>query len=118
MDIESARTFCLRLKGVTESFPFDEVTLVFKVENKMFAVLPLEKIEKSITLKCDPDLSIDLRERYVAVRPAWHFNKKHWNSIDLVSDMPDKEILYWIDHSYRLAISKLAKKIRTEYEDV
>ena len=98
MNIEEAREYCLSLKNVTECFPFDDVSLVFKVEGKMF-------------------LLEDLRERYTAVEGAWHFNKKYWNTIYLDRDMPDSEIKHWIHHSYREVIAKLPKKIREAYEN-
>lgn len=80
MNIEELREYCISKKDVTESFPFDETTLVFKVRGKMFALTDLEG-ELSINLKCDPDLAIELREKYPAVQPGYHMNKKHWNTI-------------------------------------
>ncbi len=117
MNIEETREFCLSLKNVTECFPFDDVSLVFKIENKMFALLPLDTDEPYIAVKCNTDFVEDLRERYNAVEGAYHFNKKYWNSIHLESDMPEKEIKYWIHHSYKEVIAKLPKKIREEYKD-
>lgn len=115
MDIEETRQYCLSLKNTTESLPFDDVSLVFKVENKMFLLLPLDAEEPSISLKCHPDFTEELRERYRAVEPAWHFNKKYWNTIYLDRDMPDEEIRQWIRHSYREVIAKLPKKLRDVY---
>jgi len=112
MNIEEVRLYCLGLKNTTESFPFDDVSLVFKVENKMFLLLSLDAIEPVIAVKCDPELAETLRERYAAVKPAYHFNKKHWNNILLESDMPDTEIKRWIHHSYHEVIKKLPKSIR------
>lgn len=117
MNIEEVREYCISFKNVTEHFPFDDVSLVFKVENKMFLLLPLDAEEPSISLKCDPDLAIELRERYNAVVPAYHFNKKHWNSIYLQRDMSDEEIKEWIRHSFREVIAKLPKKIRDQYAE-
>ena len=103
MNIEEAREYCLSLKNVTECFPFDDVSLVFKVEGKMFLLLP--------------DYAIELRDHYNGVEGAWHFNKKYWNTIYLDRDMPDSEIKHWIHHSYREVIAKLPKKIREAYEN-
>jgi predicted DNA-binding protein (MmcQ/YjbR family) len=116
VNIEEVRNYCLSLKNTTESFPFDDTSLVFKVENKMYLVISLDAEELNIAVKCDPGLTADLRERYAAVQPAYHFNKKYWNNIYLERDMPDREIREWIDHSYREVIAKLPKKIRDAYE--
>lgn len=117
MNIEVTREYCLSLKNVTECFPFDDVSLVFKVENKMFLLLPLDADEPRISLKCNPDYTEELRERYSAVEAAYHFNKKYWNTIYLERDMPDEEIKRWIRHSYREVIAKLPKKIRETYHE-
>ncbi|MDD4516187.1 MmcQ/YjbR family DNA-binding protein [Massilibacteroides sp.] len=117
MNIEEVREYCLSFRNVTENFPFDDVSLVFKVENKMFLLLPLDAEEPKISLKCNPDYTEELREKYNAVEPAYHFNKKYWNSIFLQRDMPDEEIKKWIDHSFREVIAKLPKKIRELYAE-
>lgn len=117
MNIEEAREYCLSLRNVTESFPFDDVSLVFKVENKMFALLALDAEEPYIALKCSTDYTEELRERYTAVEPAYHFNKKYWNGVYLERDMPAEEICRWIHHSYREVIAKLPKKIRETYDE-
>jgi len=105
MNIETLREYCISKKGVTESFPFGDDTLVFKAEGKIFALVNLEG-DLSINLKCDPALAIELRERYSSVIPGYHMNKKHWNTILLDGSVPDKEILSWIDHSYSLIIGR------------
>lgn len=115
MNIEDVRLFCLSLENTTECLPFDDVSLVFKVENKMYLLLPLDAAEPSLTVKCDPEKAEDLRERYRAVEPGYHFHKKYWNTIYLERDMPDEEIRQWIRHSYREVIAKLPKKIRENY---
>ena len=115
MNIEEVREFCLSMRGTTESFPFDEENLVFKVENKMYLLMPLNAEEPTISVKCCPELTEDLRLRYRAVTPAYHFNKKYWNSILLEEDMPSHEIIHWIEHSYSEVIAKLPKKIREQY---
>jgi predicted DNA-binding protein (MmcQ/YjbR family) len=116
MNIEEVRAYCLGLKNTTESFPFDDVSLVFKVENKMYLLLSLDAAEADIAVKCDPEQAEILRERYSAVEPAYHFNKKHWNTIYLNRDMHSREIKQWINHSYQEVIRKLPKKIRERYE--
>jgi predicted DNA-binding protein (MmcQ/YjbR family) len=106
MNIESLREYCITKPGVTEGFPFNDTALVFKVMGKMFALLDLSEDSRGLTLKCDPGLALELRERYPAITAAWHFNKKHWNTILLDGTVPDKEVLFWIDHSYELVSVK------------
>lgn len=110
MNIEEARAFCIRLPHVTESFPFDETTLVFKVGSKMFGYIPLEFSSPYLVLKCDPDRAIQLRERYEAVEGAYHMNKTHWNGIYLDRDLGKKEIYELIQHAYDLVYQRLTKK--------
>ena len=111
MNIEDIRTYCLSKKATTDGFPFDEVTLVFKVHNKMFALTNLDG-DLSINLKCDPERAIILREEYSEIIPGWHMNKKHWNTVDLQAMLSDKFIKELIDHSYDLVYKSLPKKIR------
>jgi len=113
MNIEDFRNFCLQKYGVTESFPFDEDTLVFKVIGKIFALIDVELFQ-SVNLKCDPNEAIKLREKYEAVKPGYHMNKKHWNTIEFDGSLTDNEIYHWINHSYDLVVSKLPKKLRDE----
>lgn len=106
-------------KGVTESFPFDEHTLVFKVMGKMFALIPLEKWEAGeqwINLKCDPERSELLREEYTGITGGYHMSKKHWNTVGCNADVPPELVLELTDHSYDLVVSGLPKKIRTSLE--
>jgi predicted DNA-binding protein (MmcQ/YjbR family) len=105
MNIETLREYCLSKKEATESFPFGEETLVFKVEGKIFALANLDG-EPTINLKCDPSLAIEIRERYSSVIPGYHMNKKHWNTVLLDGSIPDRSILEWIDHSYDLVLKK------------
>ncbi|MGY5352614.1 MmcQ/YjbR family DNA-binding protein [Wenyingzhuangia sp. IMCC45533] len=112
MDIEALRMYCLSKKGVSESFPFDENTLVFKVGDKMFALTNLKKIPHTVNLKCDPEKALELREQFVAVDSGYHMNKKHWNTILLESDMASEILQNWIDHSYELVVKSLSKKKR------
>lgn len=115
MNVETVREYCLSKKGATESFPFDDVSLVIKVMNKMFALIDLEGVN-SIALKCDPEKAIELREHYAGIEGAYHFNKKYWNSVRFDSDADDKLIKELIDHSYDEVIKKFTKKLRTEYD--
>jgi predicted DNA-binding protein (MmcQ/YjbR family) len=107
MDIEILRDYCISKKGSTESFPFGDDTLVFKVNNKIFALVNLDG-DLSINLKCDPVMALELRERYDSVSAGYHMNKKHWNTIMLNGSVPEKEIFSWIDHSYDLVRGKKA----------
>ena len=118
MNIEEFRTYCLNKKGVTESFPFDEKTLVFKVLNKMFALTGLERQPTAANLKCDPKRAIELREEYDGIiLPGYHMSKKHWNTVVFDSRLPRKKVLLeLIDHSYNLVVDKLSKKLRETLE--
>ncbi len=111
MNIEDIRNYCLLKKGVTEGFPFDEETLVFKVAGKMFALVNLED-DLSINLKCDPEKAPELREQFPAVIPGYHMNKKHWNTVIIDGSIRDKLIGEWIDDSYNLVIEKLTASQR------
>ncbi|MDP4680031.1 MAG: MmcQ/YjbR family DNA-binding protein [Cyclobacteriaceae bacterium] len=111
MDIESYRTYCISKLCVTEEFPFEESTLVFKVVGKMFALTDVEGFE-SVNLKCDPEKAIELREKYDAVIPGYHMNKKHWNTIIMDGSLSDILMKNLIDHSYELVVDKLPKKDR------
>ena len=111
MDIETFRIYCLSKRGVMEEFPFDEETLVFKVGGKMFALLDVDIFE-SVNLKCDPERAIELRERYSAIEPGYHMNKKHWNTVKMDGSIPDRLILEWVDDSYDLVFDKLPKQIK------
>lgn len=113
MNIEELRTYCIAKKGTTESFPFDETTLVFKVMGKMFALMNIDG-NLSVNLKCDPEKAIELREQYTFVLPGYHMNKKHWNTILLAGSVPDQLIKTWIDESYELIATSLTKKLKEE----
>ena len=115
MNIEQYRDYCITKKGVTESFPFDETTLVFKVMNKMFALAGIENFT-FVNLKCDPEKAIELREQFTGVTGAYHMSKIHWNSVSILGDISDKLIYQWIDNSYDLIVSSLTKKLQKELE--
>lgn len=113
MNIEEYRDYCISKKGVTEDFPFDKNTLVFKVMGKMFALTGVDGFE-FINLKCDQEKAVELREQFNAVKPGYHMSKKHWNSVYVNQDVPDKLIYQFIDDSYNLIVSSLTKKIQQE----
>ncbi|HBZ66765.1 MAG TPA: MmcQ-like protein [Bacteroidales bacterium] len=113
MNIESFHNYCLQKAGATDSFPFDETTLVIKVMNKMFALTDLEDAF-SISLKCDPDLAIRLREQYACVSPGYHMNKRLWNTVLIDGSVSDEIVMQWIDHSYELVVASLPKKVKDE----
>ncbi|NWF48950.1 MAG: MmcQ/YjbR family DNA-binding protein [Ignavibacteriaceae bacterium] len=116
MNIDLIRAYALKKKGVTEEFPFDETTLVFKVMGKMFLLASLDSIPLSINLKCDPERAVELRERYEAVLPGYHMNKTHWNTVIIDGSIPDKFIIEWIDDSYQIIIDNLSKANRKKLD--
>jgi len=118
MNIEEFRSFCIAKKGVTEEFPFDEQTLVFKVMGKMFALTGLERIPTQVNLKCDPERSIALREEFDGtITPGYHMSKLHWNTL-YIQELPPKLIRELLDHSYDLVIAKFTKKLRAEFDSL
>ncbi len=112
MNVESIRDYCLSKDFVNECTPFDDVTLVFKVAGKMFALLPLDEVNLSINLKCDPEKAVTLREMYPSVKPGYHMNKNHWNTVFIDGTIEKKLILGWIDDSYQLVLKSLPRKSR------
>ncbi|TMM32292.1 MmcQ/YjbR family DNA-binding protein [Polaribacter aestuariivivens] len=122
MHIEQLRGFCIAKKGVTEHFPFDDVTLVFKVMDKMFALVGLSKWEngeQKINLKCNPDKAEELRGEYEGIAPGFHMSKKHWNTVTInSSDVSDDLVRELINHSYKLVVKGLPKKLQAELENL
>lgn len=112
MNIEEFHAYCLSKKGVEETFPFDETTLVFKVMGKMFALTGLDNIEFEVNLKCDPEYAIELREEYEDIRAGWHMSKKHWNTVKFENELNFDFLCELIDHSYDLVVKKLKKADR------
>ncbi len=117
--LDDLRKYCKSKAGVKEDFPFDQNTLVFKVMNKIFALTNITWSKLKVNLKCDPEFAELLREKYEAIIPGYHMNKKHWNTITLDGSVPNNEILQLIDHSYDLVVSKLKKSDREKlaYKD-
>lgn len=109
MNIEDLREYCLSLKGVSEDFPFDETTLVFKVSGKIFCLTDLED-DFAIALKNEPEKNIELREEYPAIKPGYHMNKQHWNTITVDGSISDDVLKNLIDESYDLVVMKLTRK--------
>jgi len=121
MNLETFYEYCLSKKAVTEHFPFDEDTLVFKVGGKMFALSSLkqwEKQEPSVNLKCDPERALELRANYDAINEGYHMSKIHWNTVAINQDVPDAMLKVLIDHSYDLVFKSLTKKSQTEIADL
>ena len=113
MNIEDFRDYCLSKKGVTEAFPFDESTLVFKVLGKMFALTGLNRKPAAVNLKCDPERAMELREEYDGIIiPGYHMSKKHWNTIIFDSRLPASLLHELIDHSYDLVVAGMPRKLR------
>tara|TARA_B110000261_G_scaffold139941_1_gene159674 strand:- start:37 stop:381 length:345 start_codon:yes stop_codon:yes gene_type:complete len=113
MSLDHFREYCLSLKGITEQIPFDENILVFKVMGKMFALCNMMTFEYC-NLKCDPEKAIKLREEFTEVTPAWHMNKKHWNSVSFIGDLSDQQIEQWVKDSYNLVVKNMPKKLRKQ----
>ena len=114
MNIEEFRTYCLSKKYVTECFPFDETTLVFKVADKMFALCGLDRHPTQVNLKCDPEKAIQLREDYEDVIEGFHMSKKHWNTITIEGSISKELIVELINHSYDLVVKGMTKKKQRE----
>jgi predicted DNA-binding protein (MmcQ/YjbR family) len=117
MNIEELREYCLSLKGVTEHFPFGETVLVFKVGDKMFCLSNLEG-EFAIAVKNDPEKNIELREEFSAVKPGYHMNKKHWNTVEIDGSLSDDTIKNMIDESYDLVVMALPRKKQQEIKSL
>ena len=109
MDLAQFREYCLSKAQATESTPFGPDVLVFKVSGKMFALAALDEVPTALNLKCDPDLALDLRDRYEQVTPGYHMNKRHWNTVEIDGGIPDAELRKMIDHSYDLVAKRLRK---------
>ncbi|MBK9150025.1 MAG: MmcQ/YjbR family DNA-binding protein [Saprospiraceae bacterium] len=118
MDLSAFLDYCMTKKGVEESFPFDETTLVLKVVGKMFAASDINEVPLSVNLKCDPEWAEQLREQYEDIRPGFHMNKKHWNTVLFEASLDEKLLFSLIDHSYDLVVKGLPKKQREWLESL
>ena len=117
MNVESLREYCLSLPLATEDFPFDETTLVFRVVGKIFAMLDLERTDV-VSLKCNPDYALQLREEHPEISGAWHMNKKYWNQVNLSGHLEDELVQGLVRHSYAEVVKKLTRKERAEHEEI
>lgn len=116
MNIEEIRLYCLRKKAVTEEFPFDETTLVFKVMGKIFVCISLDN-PNLISMKCQPEYALELREQHPEINEARYFNKKYWNQVSLNGNLTDDLIRSLIDHSYSEVVKKIPVRVKLEYEN-
>lgn len=116
MDLETIRKYCMAKKNTTESFPFGETTLVFKVRGKIFLLMGLDERPLQFNVKCEPELAVELRETYSSVIPAFHMNKKHWNTVIIDGQVSSKQIREMIDASYDLVVKSLPRKERKKGE--
>lgn len=117
MNIETLRDYCIGKPGVTESFPFGEDTLVFKVGGKIFLLTGMQA-GNSFNVKCDPELAVELRERHSEVQPGYHMNKTHWNTVYMDGFLTEKQLRDMVDHSYTLVLQSLPKKLQDEIASV
>lgn len=117
MNHEEIRAYCLTKKGVEEGFPFDDTTLVFKVLGKMFLLLDLNASPAEFNAKCEPDEAIKLREKYPAIRPGYHMNKTHWNTVTCDHTLGPALLRKLVDMSYDLVVSGLSKKLQNELKN-
>lgn len=113
INVESYREYCLAKPGTSEGFPFDGSTLVFKVMGKMYALADIDAFE-FINLKCNPERAAELRDQHPAIRPGYHMNKQHWNSVYVDGTLSDELIFELVDHSYELIAAGLPKKLKEE----
>jgi predicted DNA-binding protein (MmcQ/YjbR family) len=112
MTRDDVRDQCAALPGATEDYPFGESVAVFKAGGRMFALIPLQGTPASVNLKCDPGMALELRARYPAVRPGYHANKRHWNTVALDGSIDDSELQWMISHSWELVIANLPRAAR------
>ncbi|MBW1708710.1 MAG: MmcQ/YjbR family DNA-binding protein [Deltaproteobacteria bacterium] len=117
MDIDTLRAYLLKKPEAKEEFPFGPEAMVFKVMGKMFALVAWAENPLRVSLKCDPDLALSLREVYKAVQPAYHMNKRHWNTVVLDKTVPNNEIFTMIDDSYELVVKGLKKTERAKIQN-
>jgi predicted DNA-binding protein (MmcQ/YjbR family) len=114
MDASDLRTWCLQQPGATEDFPFGPAHSVFRVAGKMFALSALDRTPLEVSVKCEPELAVGLRESYPAIRPGYHLNKRHWNTITLDGGLPDQLVRDLIEDSYDLVVSALPRRTREQ----
>ncbi len=113
MHMEQLREFLLSFPAVTEEEPFGPEVVVYKVLGKMFALVDYDSVPPTMNLKCEPDRALDLRDDYEAIRPGYHMNKRHWNTLDLNGSIPSQLVSELIRHSYALVVESLPRRLRT-----
>ena len=118
MTLEQLKVYLLAKKGAVEERPFGPEALVYKVVGKMFALVAWEADPLTISLKCDPDEALFLRDIYTAVRPGYHLNKRHWNTVTINGTIPEKEFLSMIDDSYNLVVKRLTNAQRQSLQEL
>lgn len=109
MDFNQIKSYCISKTGAYEDYPFGPDTLVVKAESKMFALLSQSGNKVTISLKCDPFVAQNLRQQYAAVKPGYHLNKEHWNTVTIDDSIPDSELRWMVDHSYDMVVKGLTK---------
>ena len=114
MTADELRGACLALTGATETFPFGPENSVFKVAGKIFALSALDRTPLEVSLKCDPDLAVELRASYAAIRPGYHLDKRHWNTLTLDGTLPDDLVRDLVEDSYDLVVSALPRRMREQ----
>jgi predicted DNA-binding protein (MmcQ/YjbR family) len=118
MTLDQLQAYALGLPGTTYNEPFGPGVLAFRVMEKIFALVPADSLPLQVNLKCDPERAVELRDRYEAVTPGYHMNKKHWNTVVLDSSVPPREVEEMILHSYNLIVGGLSRKLRSELESI
>ena len=114
MNAAELRDWCLDQPGAFEDFPFTAEHSVFKVEGKMFAISALDREPLEVSVKCEPELAVELRNSYAAIRPGYHLNKRHWNTITLDGSVSDQLVRDMIEDSYDLVVSALPKRVQKQ----
>src|SRR5215212_15451 len=114
MNARELRDWCLQHEGAIEDFPFTAEHSVFKVRGKMFAISALGREPLEVSVKCEPELAVELRNSYAAIRPGYHLNKRHWNTITLDGSLPDELVRDMVEDSYDLVVSALPKRAQSE----
>ena len=118
INLEDIRAYCLQKKGVTEDFPFDEETIVFKVMGKIFLLSNINDVDISVNLKCDPELAVELRDKYESVQPGYHMNKKMWNTVRYAGEFSERDFYDMINHSYDEVVKGMTKKMQKELDEL
>ena len=112
VDARELKNQCLALPGAVEEFPFGDEVSVFKVGGKMFALCPLDNRPLQLSVKCEPDLAVQLRAAHPAIAPGYHLNKRHWNTITLDGSLPDQMVADLLTDSYDLVAASLPRARR------